>query len=172
MGPVTIVVPNRPMERWVELRIAERLGIAANLRFVRLERFLGAWLSRLGQEVTGANALEGRVLRVLLAQRRSERAANPSSTERGSELGPVWRWLEAGGERDDAHDIRCVELSRRLARLYGEYSFSRAPMLVAWARGELATPPAWQSTERWQRALFLEARALSAGDSAASALTS
>ena len=62
----TIVVPNRPMERWVEMRLAETLGIAVNLRFMRLERFVSERVaSDGGPRVLGSGEIEGRVLAVL-----------------------------------------------------------------------------------------------------------
>src|SRR5690606_6602552 len=64
LTPVAIVVPNRAMERWVEMQLAARLGIAANLRFARLERFVAERLAS-GEgapRIVEAAAIEGRLL--------------------------------------------------------------------------------------------------------------
>jgi exodeoxyribonuclease V gamma subunit len=144
---VTVVVPNRPMERWVEMRLAEELGIAANLRFVRLERFVGEWL---GEELLGAASIEGRLLAVMLA---------PGALERDPDLHAVRDYLVAGGADSDAIDRRRAQLARRLTHLFLEYGYGRPQMIEAWSRGERAlegTP--FAATERWQRALFLASR--------------
>ena len=41
LEPVQVIVPNRNMEAYVERGVAEALGVSANLRFARLERFVG-----------------------------------------------------------------------------------------------------------------------------------
>ena len=43
MGTETILVPGQGIARWIELRLAEQLGIAAGID----TPFLGAWLHRL-----------------------------------------------------------------------------------------------------------------------------
>jgi len=41
LDPVELVVPNRNMESWVRLGLAQAAGVAANLNFRRIERFIG-----------------------------------------------------------------------------------------------------------------------------------
>ena len=40
LTPIHLVVPNRAVEQFVRFRVAEQLGVAANLRFSLLRRFL------------------------------------------------------------------------------------------------------------------------------------
>lgn len=163
LEPVTIVVPNRPMERWVEMRLAALLGVAANLRFARLERFASEQLAREGApRVLSAAELEGRVLATLLDPRALEAEA----------LEPVRAYLRAAGDDADSVERRAVQLAARLAHLLQEYGYSRPRMLDAWARGELALgETALAATETWQRAIWLEARARSRGNAETEALT-
>src|SRR5260370_35189416 len=42
--PVTIVLPNRYLGKWLKLWLARRLGLAFNLRFLYLENALWEWL--------------------------------------------------------------------------------------------------------------------------------
>lgn len=154
LEPVTIVVPNRAMERWVEMQLAARLGIAANLRFARLERFVAERLAASGEgapRVVEGAAIEGRLLATLL-----DRAA----LEADPALEPVRAYLGASGESRDATARRATQLARRLARLFEEYGYSRARMLDAWAGGGLELEgTSFAATERWQRALWLAVRA-------------
>ena len=64
LAPVDVVVPNRNMEQYVRLGLAERLGVAANLRFRRLERFVADLVatSEPGSRLVDADALTGGVL--------------------------------------------------------------------------------------------------------------
>ena len=66
--PVHLVVPNRNLERFLELAIAEATGIAANLRFHRLERFVARWVQRElpGARPLGRRGYESLVLAALL----------------------------------------------------------------------------------------------------------
>lgn len=161
--PVLVVVPNRNMERYVELGLASRLGIAANLRFLRLERFVWQWLEDATPDLSVLDraGLETRILSVLL----------DDAALADSDLDAVRRYLGVAGapngddagaraarealEAEDAIDLRRIQLAQRLAALFEEYAFSRPEMLDAWARRELvlgATP--FARSERWQRALF------------------
>ncbi|AKF11125.1 exodeoxyribonuclease V subunit gamma [Sandaracinus amylolyticus] len=160
LDAVTIVVPNRPMERWVEMQLASRLGIAANLRFVRLERFVSERLAREGApKVLEGAAIEGRLLATLLELG----AGDP-------ELEPVRSYLRAAGDDGDAISRRAVQLARRLARSFEEYGFSRAKMIEAWSKGALELEgTSFAATERWQRALFLAVRGR--GDAQLEAMT-
>ncbi|MFK7989859.1 MAG: exodeoxyribonuclease V subunit gamma [Sandaracinaceae bacterium] len=151
LAPVYIVVPNRNVERYVELGVARGLGVAANLRFERL-----GWLvsSFLGDQVLTEDALTARVLRALLDP---ELVSSPS-------LGPVRRYLGGAGEDTDAVERRRVQLALHVARLFEEYAFSRPELLDAWsldegrfAGGEHA------ETEAWQRAVFRHARGRAQG---------
>ncbi|MDQ3037826.1 MAG: exodeoxyribonuclease V subunit gamma, partial [Myxococcota bacterium] len=164
LEPVTIVVPNRPMERWVEMRLAETLGIAANLRFLRLERFVSERLTiEGGRRVLGPGEIEGRVLATLHGA-----IETASSDAQADALEPVRVYLRAAGDDEDATARRCVQLARRLAHLFQEYGYSRPRMLEAWERGELELESSdLAATERWQRALWLAARARGNADTEA-----
>jgi exodeoxyribonuclease V gamma subunit len=157
-----IVVPNRAMERVVELGLATRRGMVANVRFERLESFLAGELEAQAA-ATGAprrflraGELEARILSVL-----SGPEPGPSD-----ELAPLARYLMAVGApvswSSPLVDRRRLDLVPRLAQLFQEYTFSRPDWIRAWMDqsgsatsagpdGELAT---------WQRALYRRAREL------------
>lgn len=142
LEPTWIVVPNRNVERYVELGVAARLGVAANLRFERLAGFVRGWL---GASLLLDDAILARVLRGLLD---APLLADPV-------MGPVRRYLAGAGDAPDAVDLRRAQLALHVARLFEEYGFSRPELLAAWTAGEArfgGTPHA--ESEAWQRALF------------------
>jgi exodeoxyribonuclease V gamma subunit len=140
--PVDLVVPNRHVERLVELGLALRLGIVVHLRFHRLSGWLREWI---GEDLLDREGLSARLLTRLAAP-----LPDPV-------YAPLRRYLDAGtgdGRRE-------VQLALRLARLFDEYGASRPDLLAAWGRGEHpleATPEA--ETERWQARLYRELREL------------
>ncbi len=152
LAPVIIVVPNRPMERWVEMRLAETLGIAANVRFLRLEHFVFEVLARAGgKRVLEPREIEGRLLAIL----RDECGAGVDDG-----LAPVRSYLLAAGDDEDAIERRCVQLAGRLTKLFQEYGYSRTQMLEAWEHGQsVLAGTALENTEAWQRAMWNNARA-------------
>jgi len=146
LAPVRIVVPNRNVERYVELGIARRLGIAANLSFCRLATLVEELLP--GPLLTG-ETLRARVLRGLL----------DDDLLQSDALAPVQRYLHAAGSGALATEPRRAQLALHIARLFEEYGFSRAELLETWDEGEArfaGTPH--EATERWQAALFRNAR--------------
>jgi len=151
LTPTHLVVPNRNLERFLELTLAEHLGIAANLRFHRLERFVIDTLARARptERVLDRRTFESRVLGALL------------HLPRDPALDPVRRYLEGAGEDPDAIDVRRVQLALRIGRLFESYAFSRPELLGAWAARRSGLPPdasaELRATETWQRALWWRA---------------
>ncbi len=145
LEPVELLVPNRNLEQMVRLSLAERLGVAANLRFRRLERFLAelAAAGATGNRLLDAEALRGGVLALLhdpLA------LADPALT-------PVRAYLEAPDR--DGVALRRVQLAGRLGRLFEEYAYSRPEMLAAWPEGLTLAGGPLTGLEAWQRSLWL-----------------
>jgi len=171
LDPVDLVVPNRNMETWVRLGLAQALGVAANLRFRRLERFIGDLAAEACPEeikLADLDTVEAAILSILLDETALEQP----------ELAPVRLYLAGAGDAarqetendrrlaEDGNDIRRVQLAVRLAHLFQEYSFSRPEMIAAW-RGEnrpeivnhpfadpAAADPGLAPTAAWQRALW------------------
>jgi exodeoxyribonuclease V gamma subunit len=139
LDPIEIIVPNPNMETWVTLGLARATGVAANIRFRRLERFIGdlAELALPGYfKLTDLDTIEA----ALLAALHDERILTLP------ELQPVRSYLESGagvveGSVFDLHlaadslDLRRIQLAARLAYLYQEYSYSRPEMIASWREG-------------------------------------
>ncbi len=140
--PLDIVVPNRNLERYLDLQIASALGISANIRYHRLERFIARWVRRAASDLAllSREHLESLTLSAFLDD---EWLAT-------REVAPVKRYLFADDDEDGV-DTRRVELAIRMASLLEEYTYSRPEMLAAWAAGkELSL----SRDETWQRALY------------------
>lgn len=147
LEPVHLVVPNATMERYLEIGLAQALGIAANLVFHRLERFVGDWLARVlpGVRLLDSSRIESTLIDAFMD---AELLARP-------ELGPVAEYLQGAGSTPDAVDLRRVQLAGRLAHLFEEYAFSRPELLRAWRSGHTALADSELGhTEAWQRVLW------------------
>lgn len=150
LDPVEMVVPNRNMETWVRLGLAQAAGVAANLNFRRIERFIGEIVAETcpGEFIpVNLDTVEAAVLAALL---------NPDIISE-PELRPVRKYLESTGQSADISpradsaedrsafdrhlsadgtDIRRVQLASRIAALFQEYTFSRPEMITAWRGGD------------------------------------
>ncbi len=142
LAPVRLVVPNRNVERYVELGVARRLGIAANLRFERLGGLLRDWL---GDDLLLEDAMLARVFRAL---------GDPALVSDPA-LAPVRRYLEGAGDAREVVAARRAQLAAHLARLFEEYGYARPELLRAWTAGETRFGAGRQAeVEAWQRALW------------------
>ena len=168
LEPVEIVTPNRNMETWIRLNLSQISGIAANLRFRRLERFIGDLVSQSHPEqftLVDLDYLTGAILAVL------EEEAIIGLPE----LKPVRNYLlkekdELVGSAFDINlaaygaDLRHLQLASRLAYLYQEYIFSRPEMINTWRDSQRQTnlpysdaaekDPLLAGTAAWQKSLW------------------
>jgi exodeoxyribonuclease V gamma subunit len=145
--PVQMVVPNRNIEAYLRLRVAERCGIAANLEAKFLRGFLTGLAERAvpGARVADATHVECHLLALL----------HDDAFLATAELAPVTAYLTSAGADRDALDRRRCQLASALARLFEEYAGSRPDMLGAWAQ---PTPVRREGTDAelatWQRILW------------------
>jgi exodeoxyribonuclease V gamma subunit len=146
LEPVTIVVPNRVVEQFVRNRLAERNGIAANLRFPFLRRFLGDVLRSTDHDLTIIDADD---LQLVLFE-----CLRSSAHRDDAALKPVRDYVEAGSRTDADVELRTLLLAAQLARLFREYSLGRGRMIAKWRAGQRADLDAMGETERWQRHLW------------------
>jgi exodeoxyribonuclease V gamma subunit len=128
----TVLVPNRGVGRWLQMRMAERHGVAADLEFPLPARFFWQLLSRSLPDSPDSSAYEQEHLRWHLY------AALP---EIAREVPRLARYLSGGSE------IGRLQLAERLADVFDEYLIFRRDMLAAWERGagEHRPPADWQA---------------------------
>lgn len=147
LEPLRLVVPNRNVETWVKQGLAGRLGIAANLEFLYLHRFV----QRLLEGAQELPLLDGRaILDGTLASLLDEEVLGRD------ELAPVRAYLTAGGADPLALARRRHQLALQLSRLFEEYGYSRPDLLLAWGGGESVFEGAAAAAEAWQRAIWGE----------------
>ena len=147
LDPVPIIVPNRAVEQFARYGIAERLGVAANLGFPFLRRYL-AEVAELADPAL--RVLEVPRLQVALFEcLRGEIAGGDRAFQ------PVRDYVSAARPGNDAAaNLRTFELAGRLAHLFQEYSISRTAMLRAWTSSSFFES-GLGAPERWQRRLWL-----------------
>jgi exodeoxyribonuclease V gamma subunit len=146
--PVRLVVPNRNVETYLKLGLAQARGIAANLEV----SFLRALLARIAEEaVPGARVvdllqLEGHLLSLL----------HDESFLARPQLSPVEEYLLAAGPAPASVDRRRCQLAGEVAKLFDEYAGSRPELLASWAIGRSAygEVPVAREIETWQAELW------------------
>lgn len=144
-----VVVGSRGMSRWLNLRLARELGIAASVAYP----FPFNWARRTTDTVFGrtrddtADPFGPQALpwRVHAWLGRIE-DLDLESTARA----PLERYLA-----DDPDRRKRGQLARRVARLFVQYQTLRVPELLRWERGEwFGDDPDESGGEIWQRALW------------------
>jgi exodeoxyribonuclease V gamma subunit len=131
--PDTVLVPNRGIARWLQVRMAERHGIAANLEFPLPARFFWQLLSQSLPDTPDSSAYEQEHLRWHLY------AALPDIAR---EVPRIAHYLDSG-----TPELSRLQLAERLADVFDEYLIYRRDMLAAWERhdGENRPPADWQA---------------------------
>ncbi|MDQ3002737.1 MAG: exodeoxyribonuclease V subunit gamma [Fibrobacterota bacterium] len=117
-----IATPTPAMKRWVQMRLAEKRGIIANVDFLQLERTLWQRLEALDLEHVVAFRKPARLLDEqglqLLILGLLRRLPPPVAREYLDKAG-------AGTGRESVYARRLCQLSRKLAGFFREYEYSR-----------------------------------------------
>src|SRR5580704_7548690 len=143
---ISIVVPNRVVEQFVRYRLAESIGIAANLKFPFLRSYLAELLESTDKNL---KILEADELQLVLF----ECLRSPSHSE-DADLKPAHDYIHGGSKTDADVELRTLLLAAQLARLFREYSISRRRMIGRWRAARRSEVDAMNETERWQRHLW------------------
>jgi exodeoxyribonuclease V gamma subunit len=140
LEPDTILIPQPSMRRWLQATLAERHGIAANLRFLAPGEFVG--------EVLAANVPGHEDARTIepsrLVWRLHAVLQDPASRKSPAIAAALDRYLD-GPDRA----LRAWSLAHALADVFTKYQAWRRDWLLAWDRG--ADRDDWQA-ELWRRA--------------------
>jgi len=140
LDPDTILIPQPSMRRWLQATLAERHGIAANLRFLAPGEFVA--------EVLAANVPEHDDARTLDPSRLVWRIYavlhDPAARAHAAIATALDRFLD-GPDRD----LKTWSLANALADVFTKYQAWRRDWLLAWDRG--AAHDDWQA-EIWRRA--------------------
>jgi exodeoxyribonuclease V gamma subunit len=154
----SVVVPNRHIERWLRLRLAERDGVSMNLRFPFLATaLLEALRDRLPADLatrrpSSRSEVEEAVLATLIAP--------------GGATGPFAAYLDGGG--GEGRGRRLWDLASRLADRFLDYAERSSTLLCEWRRdaAEAHATRAESPMEAAERAIFrrIESHLLLPGD--------
>ena len=158
-GPLeaeTVLLDNPSLSFWINLQLARKHSIAANIRYVRLSEFF--WeLSRVAvssdiprQTPLGKPEMTWRLMELL---------------ESGSLLGqaglePVRKYLGLDEPEDDFTDLKRYQLAGSIADLFDQYMVYRPQWInTCWDKGRNIAVPgnqgsSWAPSESWQKLLW------------------
>ena len=139
--PQWIAVQSRGMKQWISLKLAEGLGVCANMRFVFPRPLVDELLSHFTafdhqDETVNEDFFFWSVLK-LARENRSLK-----------ELSGIDAYLQ-----EDGTGKRLLQVSRKIATLFDDYSVYRPDMLLDWQRGGRKEALQEPSAE-WQAFLF------------------
>ncbi|MET0231601.1 MAG: exodeoxyribonuclease V subunit gamma [Rhodanobacteraceae bacterium] len=140
LEPDTILIPQPSMRRWLQATLAERHGIAANLRFLAPGEFVAEVLAANGPEHDDARSLDPS----RLVWRLYSVLHDPAARAHPAIATALDRFLD-GPDRD----LKTWSLANALADVFTKYQAWRRDWLLAWDRG--AERDDWQA-ELWRRA--------------------
>jgi exodeoxyribonuclease V gamma subunit len=140
-----IIVPSRAIQRTIELALADRMGICANVEFSFLAQWLWRQIARLVPVADSSPfappVLAWRIFEILGDQRFV------------TEHPRLARYLR------DADALMRYELAQRVASLFDQYITYRPDWLARWVEGQpvpdlAQTPGAIDDDQRWQAAVW------------------
>lgn len=137
----TVVVQNHGMAHWLSLYLAEKQGVAANLKFEFPAERIWSLIRQLNPEISKALPSDRKPMALALMQLLDQLPKNKFEQLTGyiahgsSELSEFRRW----------------KLAQRISDIFDQYLTYRPDMLQAWQNRKLATSHA---SERWQMKLW------------------
>jgi exodeoxyribonuclease V gamma subunit len=152
--PQTIVVPNRNVKKWLQLRLARGLGVCANFRLVYLEAALWEELAK-GQEEPAPQLLDENILSqfILAALLSGDAAQNDDLRPLREYVGGGAVAAGLGGQSQNAAPMaRAWQLAERLGQLFRDYEFSRPDWVRQWLAG--STPGSGDALSQSEVALY------------------
>ena len=161
-----VIVQSLGMARWITLRLAEELGVCAQVKFPFPRKFFDGLaencLSGGREPADRASWQEGAMTWALL----EELLALEGGLSPESALAEVRGYLHPPGREAGPAEVtlRAYQLAARIARLFDQYLLYRPDLIRAWNANTSA--PLTDPAEPWQRALWrrLKRRSLAGGD--------
>ncbi|MCP4874268.1 MAG: exodeoxyribonuclease V subunit gamma [Gammaproteobacteria bacterium] len=132
-APELIVVPTYAMSRWLNIRIAEQQGIAANIQYPQM----GAWIWSLAGSLLDNTPARDPYSRDTLGWQVF--AALPELLKQAT-FTPLRRYLD-----DDRSGIKCWQLALRIAESFDRYQAYRPQLIRDWSKND---------DEQWQALLW------------------
>ncbi|MCH8487079.1 MAG: exodeoxyribonuclease V subunit gamma [Candidatus Cyclonatronum sp.] len=145
----TLLVPNRDIARWLQIRLARHQGIAANLNPVLPARFIHELNLQLDpgyeQHLPDKHQLAWMIF------------ALTGKLPDAPVYQPLRDYLKKSGTGLEI--VRRYELSANIADIFDQYQLFRPEWIAAWNRGERAEiPDLFEATAAWQQQLWTDLR--------------
>jgi exodeoxyribonuclease V gamma subunit len=134
--PEIIIVQSLGMARWLSFRLADRLGVCANLRFPFPAAFIWDIFHRVLTSVPETSPFASEVLTWRLMTLLGD-------LEEAPRFAPLCAYCEGGD------DVKRYELASRIATVYDQYLVYRPDWIRAWEAG---AEDHWQA-ELWRRVI-------------------
>ena len=133
LAPLTVVIPNRNLERWLWFQLADQFGgVAANLRFQYLDYFLQETLLELYK-------IKSAYLLTSIEERFSLEQCLGAGTQ--SELHYFTAWWQSRSDPTDARLAR-YNLAATLTGIFSDYERHRPDWIQLWISRPDYNPPA------------------------------
>jgi len=138
--PIQLLVPNSTIKKYIRVQLAQRLGIAANIRF--------SYPENIGQELLSVKKYHIITKELLNAALLMLFDNNDNLVE--DCLAPVRNYLS-----EDSTGLKLVQLASQLSDLYDDYDLNRPRWIRAWRKNQ---PIQTQNnaTEAWQRLIWMK----------------
>lgn len=139
LTPVYIVTQTDGMSSWLKLQIAERTGIAANIRFLKPNELISLVYREAGgrfEKALSTFDIQWLIYKALAA---------PAIRDHYPEVSAYYM---VHGVQDQ---VKRIALAQELADLFDQYEVYRMDMLRAWAENKLTTR---SPEEMWQREIW------------------
>ena len=130
-----ILVQSKGMERWISMELARRHGICANCRFPFPNAFIHEMFRIVIPDVPEHSIFDPEVMTWKIMQ-----TLPPCITKRGFESLSSYM-------KDTGGDLKCFQLSERIANTFDQYLLYRPEMIFRWEEGE---------DDHWQAVLWRE----------------
>ena len=121
LAPEIVLVPQFGLRRWLEIRLAEKLGIIANVDFTAPAEYAWRLLRAANPELDETSPFDPRVLPWRIFSALPTLRAEVDSVELASLLG-------------DGSQRACLRLARQLAHVFERYLAYDSAMLLRWER--------------------------------------
>ena len=144
--PETILVANSGIGRWLNLQIADRSGIAANINYVLPASYVWQLYRSCLDNVPERSAFERSALRLHVL-----RELDAISSAGDDVWTPLQRYTSASS--GSIGDTKRVQLASRIADVFDQYLVYRPQMLLEWETGADSIPGN-DFVQRWQPALW------------------
>ncbi len=153
------LVQNTGMETWLKIKLAQDLGILANIDFLLPAQFLKLSANFGGQQSLNDGFQSDNMMwkiAEILAELVNQHTLNPDDSTQFAPYTPVFDYLARQSDNNRAHVQ--LALAKKIAILFDQYLILRPEMLLAWEANlppkQMNTPLETDENAAWQADLW------------------